>query len=142
MEIRKLQYAVTNHQTQTKYTMEPQKFSWRGRIRSFTFAFNGIARFFRYEHNAWIHGIAALLAITGALILKISPVEMTVIIIAITLVWIAEMCNTAIEKIMDHLSPETHPAVKAIKDIAAGAVLIAAFSAFVIGLIIFLPRLI
>lgn len=121
--------------------MEPQKFSWRGRIKSFTFAFNGIVSFFRYEHNAWIHGIAALLVIAAAFIVKVSSIELTVIIIAIALVWIAEMCNTAIEKIMDHLSPETHPAVKVIKDVAAGAVLVAGFSAFVIGLIIFVPKL-
>ncbi len=121
--------------------MEPQKFSWRGRLKSFSFAFNGIASFFRYEHNAWIHGIAALLVIAAAIIIKVSVTEMMLIIISIALVWIAEMCNTAIEKIMDHLSPETHPSVKVIKDLAAGAVLVAAFSAFVLGLIIFVPRL-
>ncbi len=120
--------------------MEPQKFSWRNRFRSFVFAFEGVFVFFRHEHNAWIHGVAALLVLILSFLMKLSAVEMILIILAIGLVWITEMINTAIEKTMDHLYPQKHPAVKVIKDLAAGAVLIAALVAVVTGSIIFIPK--
>ena len=56
-------------------------------------------------------------------------------------VWSAEIFNTAIESMMDHLSPEKHPRVKYIKDLAAGAVLVAAITAIIAGLIIFIPKI-
>lgn len=120
--------------------MERQKFSWRNRLRSFVFAFEGVIIFFRREHNAWIHGVAALLVLIVSFLMKLSDVEMILIILAIGLVWIAEIINTAIEKTMDHLSPYQHPAVKVIKDLSAGAVLIAAIVAVIIGSIIFIPK--
>jgi diacylglycerol kinase len=57
------------------------------------------------------------------------------------MVWITEMLNTVVEKIMDHLSPECHPRVKWIKDVAAGAVLISALVAAITGAVIFIPIL-
>lgn len=120
--------------------MEPQKFSWRKRFKSFVFAFSGFTYFFKREHNAWIHAVAAVAVIMFSLIVKLKAFEMIAILIAIGMVWIAEMFNTAIEKTMDHLSPAFHPDVKIIKDIAAAAVLVAACIAFLIGLIIFIPK--
>jgi diacylglycerol kinase len=122
--------------------MEPQKFSWRGRFRSFRFAFNGISLFFRREHNARIHAAAAVIVLTAGFVLRLSRMELIAVLIAIALVWISELVNTAVEKIMDHLSPQLHPAVKEIKDLAAGAVLIAAIIACLIGGIIFIPKII
>lgn len=121
--------------------MQPQKFSWHGRFKSFLFAFEGLAFFFRREHNAWIHGAFAVLVLIAGMIVRVSKWEMIAIVFAIGLVWIAEMFNTAIEKMMDHISPQRHPDVKAIKDISAGAVLIAACTACITGLIIFIPKL-
>ncbi|MEJ7737727.1 MAG: diacylglycerol kinase family protein [Chitinophagaceae bacterium] len=121
--------------------MQPKKFSWHGRLKSFLFAFEGLAFFFRREHNAWIHGVATVLVLLAAMIAQVSRLEIIAILLVIGLVWISEMFNTAIEKMMDHFSPQRHPDIKAIKDIAAGAVLIAACSAFITGLIIFIPKI-
>ena len=122
--------------------MVPQKFSWRGRLKSFVYAYEGLTWFFRREHNAWIHGFITLAVLLASLIFKISKLEFIAVLIAIALVLVAEMCNTAIEKIMDHLSPAQNPAVKAIKDIAAAAVLLAAIIAAIIGLLIFIPKIV
>ena len=122
--------------------MVPQKFSWRGRLKSFVYAYEGLTWFFRREHNAWIHAFITLAVLLASLIFKISKLEFIAVLIAIALVLVAEMCNTAIEKIMDHLSPAQNPAVKAIKDIAAAAVLLAAIIAAIIGLLIFIPKIV
>ena len=121
--------------------MESPKFSWRARFRSFIYAFEGVSWFFKREHNAWIHGAATLIVLILSFFLKLSAPEFVTVLFAIALVLIAEMFNTAIEKIMDHLSPGSHPAVKTIKDVAAGAVLIAAIVAATIGSIIFIPKI-
>ena len=121
--------------------MKPQKFSVRKRLLSFGFAFNGVKIFFYREHNAWIHAAAALLAAAAGWRFNITALEWIAVLVAIALVWIAELANTAIEKIMDHLSPARHPAVKEIKDLAAGGVLIAACIACLIGCIIFIPQI-
>lgn len=121
--------------------MDPQKFSWRARLKSFIYAFEGLKCFFRYEHNARIHSFAAVAVLIVSAILKISKLEFIAVLTSIALVIMAEMFNTAIEKTMDHLSPAIHPAVKAIKDMAAAAVLVAAIVAVIIGLIIFIPRI-
>ena len=98
--------------------------------------------FFRREHNAWIHAAAAVIVLSAACLLRLSYMEFIALLVAIALVWISELVNTAIEKIMDHLSPELHPSVKEIKDLAAGAVLIASIIACLIGGIIFIPKII
>ncbi|MBE7173390.1 MAG: diacylglycerol kinase family protein [Williamsia sp.] len=121
--------------------LKPQKFSLRMRLRSFRFAWNGVLLFFYREHNARVHAVAALLAVVAGWRLRISAAEWTAVLVAIALVWITELINTAIEKIMDHLSPAPHPQVKEIKDLAAGAVLIAALVACLIGCIIFIPKI-
>ena len=120
---------------------EHKKFSITDRASSFRFAFAGLAAFVRSEHNAWIHLAAALAVIALGFTVQISSGEWISVIICMALVFTAEILNTAIEKIMDHLSPKRHPAVKLIKDMAAGAVLIAATAAVVIALIIFIPKL-
>src|SRR6185503_16949017 len=104
-------------------------FSIRARIKSFGFALLGIRDFFKSEPNAWIHLVATVVAVDISFILEIELLEWVAIIIGI--VWMAEMFNTAIEKSMDLVSPGQDPRVKFIKDIAAGAVLVAALMALI-----------
>ncbi|AWO01768.1 diacylglycerol kinase [Chitinophaga alhagiae] len=114
----------------------------RNRLRSFRFAFNGILAFLRSEPNGRIHLAATAAVIALACWLRCTLTEWVLLTLVMALVWITEMLNTAIEKVMDHLSPERHPAVKWIKDVAAGAVLVAAIAAVVTGLLIFIPKFI
>ncbi|WP_160712474.1 diacylglycerol kinase family protein [Chitinophaga solisilvae] len=111
------------------------------RIASFGYAFSGIAAFLRSEPHARIHALATVIVVAAGCWYKLSAPEWTGIIMVITLVWITEMMNTVVEKIMDHLSPDHHPKVKWIKDVAAGAVLIAAIAAAITGAIIFIPHI-
>lgn len=111
------------------------------RIKSAGFALNGIWILLRTQQNARLHAIATLVAIGMGIALGISANEWLWVILAIVLVWITEALNTAIEFLADIVSPEFHPLVKQAKDVAAGAVLIAATGAALIGLIVFLPRL-
>lgn len=115
-------------------------FSIQARLKSFQYAFQGIIRFFRTEHNAWLHLLATAVVITIALIKRVTPTETIALIICIALVWITEMLNTCIEKAMDLITKEYHIKIKIIKDISAGAVLVAAIAAILIGLIIFIPK--
>jgi diacylglycerol kinase (ATP) len=95
----------------------------------------------RTQHNAWVHALATLAAVSAGLALRISPGEWLAIILAVIVVWTAEALNTAFESLCDVASPEFHPMVERAKDVAAGAVLISAIGAVAIGLLIFGPRL-
>lgn len=112
------------------------------RIQSFRYALRGIRCVWEGEPNARLHVAAGALACGAGVILSISTAEWCAIVFAITIVWCAETINTAIEKLTDLACPEINPAAGRIKDIAAGAVLIAALGAVVTGTIVFLPRLI
>lgn len=94
------------------------------------------------QHNFRIHLVAAIVAVAGAFFFDISSLEWLAVIFAIGLVFSSEIINTAIEELVDFVSPETHPQAARIKDLAAGAVLACAFTAAIIGLIIFLPKII
>lgn len=120
--------------------MKDERFSIRGRLRSFYYAAIGIKQFFRQEHNARIHLAAAIVAGLLAWRLKVSRGEAIALVIVIGLVWVTEMLNTCIEKAMDMITREHHPQVKIIKDLAAGAVLIAAITAVIVGSFIFIPK--
>ena len=105
------------------------------------YALNGIVVFLRHCSNMLWHFSAAALAIVGGSILGISRNEWVAIVLVIALVVVAEMINEAIESLCNHLHPEHHAAIGKVKDIAAGAVLIAAFTALTVGAIVFLPYL-
>ena len=120
---------------------KPGTFSMHSRLKSFVYAFAGFKQFFRTEHNAWIHALATLLVIPFSFMMELSAMEWIAIVFAIAFVWITEMLNTAVEKTMDHLSPEEHPQVKLIKDVAAAAVLTASVAACIIAFIIYIPKL-
>jgi diacylglycerol kinase (ATP) len=118
-----------------------KSFSIRSRGNSFKYAFEGIKDFFRSEHNAWLHLSGTIAVIVLAVVFQVSRLEMITLIFAIGFVWIAELFNTAIEKIMDFVSTEQRPNIKFIKDLSAAAVLIAAAVAFITGCIVFIPKL-
>lgn len=111
------------------------------RLQSFRHAINGIRSFLRSEPNGRIHLAATVVVIFAGCWFNCSMHEWVMLIIVMAMVWLTEMLNTAIEKIMDHITPEQHPGVKRIKDIAAGAVLVAALAAAVVGGLIFIPKL-
>ena len=121
--------------------MEEQKFSIRSRIKSFTYAGAGIFQFLRREHNARIHLVATIAVAITAWALKVSHLEAVALVSAIGLVWVTEMLNTCLERTADLISKEEHPEIKIIKDLAAGAVLVAAITAVIIGLFIFIPKI-
>jgi len=120
---------------------ENEKFSVWARIKSFKYAFNGLILFFKSEHNGRIHLLAAVFAIVLSINLKLSPLEWVAILVVISVVFVAELLNSSIEKLADIVSPEIHPKIKIVKDLAAAAVLVAAFLALTVGGIIFLPKL-
>lgn len=119
-----------------------ESFSIKKRLKSFTYAWKGIANLICREHNAWIHLTAALLAIIAGFIFEIQKGEWIAVIGCIGAVITAEAFNTAIERLVNLVSPEWHPTAGEVKDIAAGAVLICAVTAAIIGGIIFIPYLI
>ena len=120
--------------------MNPKFFHFQNRIKSFGFAIQGIIVFFKTQVNAWIHLLAAIVAGVTGYILKIDKTEWCWIVLAIAMVFVTELLNTALEFLTDLASPSIHPLAKKVKDIAAGAVLIAAIAAVVIAAIIFLPK--
>jgi diacylglycerol kinase (ATP) len=121
--------------------MSKKKFSFKRRIRSFGFAFRGIGKLIKEEHNAWIHCFAALCVIVAGFCFGLSVMEWVAIVFAIGSVLAAEAFNTAIEALCDFASPAYQEAIKHTKDLAAGAVLIIAIAAAVVGLLIFIPKI-
>ena len=117
--------------------MEP--FSIKKRLKSFTYAGKGIKSFVCREHNVWIHLSIALLTIMAGFFFEIHLIEWIAIIICIGVVIAAEAFNTAIERLVNLTSPEWNPIAGEVKDIAAGAVLICAVAAAIVGLVIFIP---
>lgn len=121
--------------------MKQQQFSLRSRLNSFGFAFNGLFTFFRQEPNAWLHLIATLTVFMAAWYFQLSFYEVVALIIVTGFVWVAEIFNTAIERIMDFISMEKNSRIKFIKDLSACGVLLSAITAMVTGAIIFIPKL-
>jgi diacylglycerol kinase (ATP) len=121
--------------------MKSQEFSIRARVKSFGYAFEGIAAFFLREHNAWLHFMATVAVFTLASLVGVTKNEWLALVFAIGFVWVAEMFNTCIERMMDFISDQQHKEIKFIKDLASGAVLVAAITAVAVGAIIFIPKL-
>lgn len=110
-------------------------------FQSFKLAWGGLFFIIKSERNMKIHLIFAFTAVAASLALKISEIEFIFVLFAIALVLIAEAANTAFELLLDFVHGDAfHPNVKVLKDIAAGGVFIAALNAFVIGCVIFIPR--
>ncbi len=120
---------------------QDNRFSVRKRLLSFKYAFNGIKKLFITQHNSRIHLTIALLVIIAGFFFHISKTEWFVVVIVTGLVFAAELFNSAIESVVDLISPEYHKKAENAKDYAAGAVLIAAIISAIAGLIIFAPKL-
>ncbi len=121
--------------------MKEQPFSLKKRIKSFAYAFNGLAILVKTEHNFRIHLAATLAVLVTSIYFEVSVIEAIALILTIAMVLTAEAFNSAIENISDFISPDKHHKIKIIKDIAAGAVLISAIAALCVGLLIFVPKI-
>jgi diacylglycerol kinase len=110
-------------------------------LSSFKFAFEGIAHAFKTQRNFRIHCGITLLVLVIGIALRISLDQWAILLVMIALVFQAELVNTALESLVDKVSPEVHPLAKVAKDCAAGAVLITAIGAVIVGLLIFGPKL-
>ena len=120
--------------------MEAEQFSIKARVRSFKYAFDGLRSVFRRDHNIFLHLVATIAVIALSIWINVTTAEALVLVFAIGFVWVAELFNTAIEKIMDLISLQRHPHIKFIKDVSAAAVLIASITAAIAGCIIFIPK--
>jgi diacylglycerol kinase len=110
-------------------------------VRSFGYAFEGLATIARTQPNFWVHVLAACVALALGVGLRLSPVELAIVVLCIALVLVLESVNTGIETMCDLISPAHHPLIKRAKDISAAAVLIAAAASVVVAVLLFGPRL-
>lgn len=115
--------------------------SFKERIDSFRYAFQGIADLFRTQVHARFHGMAMLAVTAAGCYFQISAGEWVAVVLCMALVISLEAMNTALEYLTDLVSPDYHPLAGKAKDVAAGAVLLAAIGAAVAGAIIFGPKL-
>ena len=111
-------------------------------INSFKYAFAGVFSSFKTERNLKIHLSIMSLVIIFGIIFNLNSLEWSICVVCFAMVISAELFNTAIETIVDLVSPNIHPKAKLAKDISAGGVLAMAIGAFIIGLIIFLPKIV
>ncbi len=109
--------------------------------KSFLYAFEGVKTAFKEEPNFKIHTAIAIFAIILALLLKFSPSEWAILLITICLVLILELVNTALESIVNLVSPQVKQEAKIAKDVAASAVLLVSVTSFLIGIILFVPKI-
>ena len=113
----------------------------RSRALAFRYAFSGWWFVIRTQRNAWIHAIVSIAVVAVSIWLKLPARDWAIVVIAIAMVWTAEFINTALEAVVDIASPQEHRLAKVGKDVGAAAVLIAAFSAALIGILILGPPL-
>ena len=117
------------------------RYDFKKQLRSFGYAWQGIRSCVGKEQNLSFHLIVMTAVTLAGFVLGITRTEWTVVILCFGVVIAAELFNTAIERLVDRVSPERHPVAGQVKDIAAGAVLVCAVAAAIIGIIIFLPYL-
>jgi diacylglycerol kinase (ATP) len=115
--------------------------SWAARLWSFTHALRGVKLLLATQANVRVHAVLTLLALILGWWLVLSDLEWVMVIGAIGLVWVAEGFNTAIEFLVDLVSPHIDPRAGLVKDVSAGAVLAASVTALAIGVIIFGPKM-
>lgn len=134
-------YDLGSELQRMEINMKNDGFTFGKRMNSFRYAFNGIKLLVRYEHNAWIHCFAAVAVVAAGLFFGLSRMEWVVVTLAIGAVLAAEAVNSSIEALADFVSPAYQEAIKRTKDLAAGAVLLMAMAAAIVGLLIFLPKI-
>jgi diacylglycerol kinase len=111
------------------------------RIMSFRYALAGWGYVLRTQRNAWIHALVTIAVVVLALWLRLAWPDWAVLVLTITVVWMAEFMNTAVEAIVDMVTPDHHPLAKIAKDVSAATVLVGACGAVVVGLLILGPPL-
>ena len=117
------------------------KYDYKKQLRSFRYAWQGIRCCVGREQNLSFHLIVTVCVVVAGFAFGITPGEWAAVVLCIGMVIAAELFNTAIERLVDLVSPQRHPLAGQVKDIAAGAVLVCALAAIVVGLIIFVPYL-
>lgn len=110
-------------------------------LKSFGYAFSGLNYAFKSQFNFKVHVVALVVVSFAGWYFKLSATEWIWIIMASGMVLMTELLNTALEVLVDLVSPDLHPKAKIIKDVAAAAVLITALTAVTIGLVIFIPKI-
>jgi diacylglycerol kinase (ATP) len=120
---------------------KPKRFSLAQRVKSFSYAIKGILALLKTEHNARVHLVAAVLVVGLGIVLNVALWEWTMLVLAIGLVFMCEIFNSAIEYLADFVSPGYNELIGKAKDLAAGGVLIGSITALLIGCLIFLPKL-
>ena len=121
--------------------MKQENFSIRKRLKSFKDAFRGLKILIKEEHNSRIHLFAAVGVLIAGFLFRVSAYEWIAIVFAIGLVITVEIINSCVENIADFVSPGRHDKIKKIKDLSAAGVLVSAITALIIGLIIFIPKI-
>ncbi len=111
------------------------------RLQPFLCAFTGIAHLFKTQTHARWHALATVVVVVTGYFCKIQRFEWLALLLAMAIVWTAEACNTAIELACDAITREKHPLIGHAKDVAAGAVLLAALFAALIAVVVFAPCL-
>ena len=122
--------------------MKEGKFSLQKQLKSFKYAFNGLQLLIREESNAKIHLFITVCVLIAGFVFRISGSEWIAVVLCIGLVFALESFNSAIENLVDFVSPGKHEAIKKVKDLAAGAVLVGAIASAIVGLMVFLPKII
>ncbi|OON70986.1 diacylglycerol kinase family protein [Hymenobacter sp. CRA2] len=118
-----------------------QRKRWRHEVASFGYALQGIREALLSEPHLRFHALATAAAVALGAWLGISRYDWALVALSIGAVWTAELMNTAVETIIDLVSPDFHPLAGRAKDVAAGAVLMTALAAVVVGLLVFGPPL-
>lgn len=116
-------------------------FHFKARAKSFVYAFAGVHYLIRTQHNFRIHLVSAGGVVVLGFLLDVSATEWCLLLMAIGMVLVSEAVNTAAETLVDFISPSYHESARIVKDVAAGAVLIAAFISLLVGLVIFVPKI-
>lgn len=122
--------------------MATESLTFTGRLRSVAHALRGIRVMISSQHNAWIHAAATVLVVAAGVWFELSVAEWCWIVLAVMSVWTAEALNTAFEFLTDVASPTFHPIAGKAKDVAAGAVLLTAIGAVIIGALVFGPHVV
>ncbi len=121
--------------------LRPPAGLWRRRVASFGHAFRGVGAALGSEVHLRFHAFATVVVVGLGFYYGIARLEWALVAIAVACVWAAELMNTAIEALTDLASPGFHPLAGKAKDVAAGAVLLAALGALVVGGLVFIPKI-
>ncbi|MFO7944328.1 MAG: diacylglycerol kinase family protein [Anaerolineales bacterium] len=114
---------------------------FKSRWQSIRIAFEGVVFLFRTQKNAWVHASITVFVILLGLLIRLNRLEWVLILLTMGVVWAAESFNTAMEVLVDFVSPEQQPMAKTCKDVSAAGVLITAGISVLVGLLIFLPHI-